>query len=321
MFQRKALDGQASAIMLLLCPVWGGQQVLIKAVAAEIAPLLQIVIRSGVAAVLVGALGLWVLRQPWRSDVNWRAKWLVGALFALEFWAVAEGLRWTSASHMVVFLYTAPLFAAMGLHWRLPQERLSLVQWLGIVLAFAGIVWSFLGASLFGGASGVGESGGAGSALPANWLLGDALGLFAGAAWGLTTVVVRTSDLSEAPPTQTLFYQLLGGCVLLLPVALATGQTYMTPSPAVWGSLAFQAIVVCFISYLTWFWLLRRYLAAPLGVLSLMTPLLGVALGVWLLDEPLLPEFVTGAALVLLGLLVMNARAWWPLRRIGKTPG
>jgi len=48
----------------------------------------------------------------------------VGVLFALEFLLVAEGLRHTSASHMVVFLYTAPIFAALGLHWRLPAERL-----------------------------------------------------------------------------------------------------------------------------------------------------------------------------------------------------
>ena len=305
MSSRKALDGQASIFMLVLCLLWGGQQVVIKAVAADIAPLLQIVIRSGVAAVLVGAFGLWVLRDRWLPGIGWRAKWLVGGLFALEFWGVAEGLRWTSASHMVVFLYTAPLFAAMGLHWRLPEERLSPIQWIGIVLAFMGIVWSFLGSSLSGSTQA--------SNLPERWLWGDALGLLAGAAWGFTTVAVRTTRLSEAPPTQTLFYQLLGGCVLLLPVALATGQTYMVHTPAVWGSLAFQAIVVCFITYLTWFWLLRRYWAAPLGVLSLMTPLFGVVLGVWLLHEPLAPEFMVGAAFVLLGLLVMNARTWWPV--------
>jgi hypothetical protein len=41
-----------------------------------------------------------------------------------------------------------------------------------------------------------------------------------------------------------------------------------------------------------WFWLLRRYLVSPLGVFSFMTPLIGVAFGVWLLNEPLEPGFV-----------------------------
>ena len=55
-------------------------------------------------------------------------------------------------------------------------------------------------------------------------LYGDLLGVLAGAAWGATTVVVRRSALSEAPPAQTLLYQLAVGCALLLAAALATGQ-------------------------------------------------------------------------------------------------
>lgn len=203
---------------------------------------------------------------------------------------------------MAVFLYTAPMFAAIGLHLRLPEERLSRVQWLGIGLAFIGIAVTFL------------TSGGSGRASAnTDWLLGDVLGLCAGAAWGMTTVAVRTSRLSEAPATQTLFYQLAGACLLLLPIALATGQMQWSGSSQIWASLVFQALLVSFASYLIWFWLLRRYLAAPLGVLSFMTPLFGVALGVLLLDEQITPAFLAGAALVLTGLLVVTAQAWLPL--------
>ena len=40
------------------------------------------------------------------------------------------------------------------------------------------------------------------------------------AAWGLTTVLIRSSRLSDAPATQTLLYQLAGAFVLLLPLSL-----------------------------------------------------------------------------------------------------
>ena len=46
-----------------------------------------------------------------------------------------------------------------------------------------------------------------------------------------------------------------------------------------------------------------------------MTPLFGVALGVWLLGEPLEPGFVVGAVLVLLGILLVNGQAWLPRSR------
>lgn len=48
---------------------------------------------------------------------------IVGLLFALEFVLVSVGITLTTASHMVLYLYTAPLFSAVGLHIILPGER------------------------------------------------------------------------------------------------------------------------------------------------------------------------------------------------------
>ena len=39
-------------------------------------------------------------------------------------------------------------------------------------------------------------------------------------------------------------------------------------------------MIVAFASYLAWFWLLTRYLAARLAVLSFLTPLFGMLSGV-----------------------------------------
>src|SRR5659263_126898 len=111
---RKALDGQAIALMLVLCMVWGLQQVVLKATAADIAPVFQIALRSGAAAVLVGLLMAVRGERMALADGIWRPGVVVGLLFGLEFLLLGEGLRHTSASHMVVFLYTAPIFAALG---------------------------------------------------------------------------------------------------------------------------------------------------------------------------------------------------------------
>ncbi len=52
-FRRKNADLRASAIMTVLCIIWGVQQVAIKGVAEEISPVLQVALRSGIAALLV----------------------------------------------------------------------------------------------------------------------------------------------------------------------------------------------------------------------------------------------------------------------------
>lgn len=295
---RKALDGRAMGIMVVLCTIWGLQQVVLKAAAADVSPLLQIALRSGVAALLVGLL---MARRGERlalGDGTLRPGLLVGCLFALEFLLVGEGLRFTSASHMVVFLYTAPIFVALGLHWQLPAERLAPEQWLGVALAFGGIVIAFFGRGRPGGAL-------------VDILWGDFLALLAGIAWGATTVAVRLSGLARLPATKTLLYQLVVGCMLLTLAAVALGQAGFRPTPIAWGSLLFQSVVVSFASYLTWFWLLRHYLASRLGVFSFLTPLFGVAFGVWLLDEPLEASFLAGALLVCAGIVLVSGHAWF----------
>lgn len=295
---RKALDSQAIALMLVLCLVWGLQQVVLKATAADISPVFQIALRSGVAAVLVGLL-MWARGERMRvSDGTWRPGVVVGLLFGLEFLLVGEGLRHTSASHMVVFLYTAPIFAALGLHWKLPAERLSALQWVGIALAFAGLALAFFGRSQ------------SASAAPSNMLWGDFLGLMAGVAWGATTVVVRCTALARAPATQTLLYQLLGAFVLLLGASWVSGQAHFNPTPQVWASLVFHSVVVSFASFLVWFWLLRHYLASRLGVFSFMTPLFGIVFGAWLLSEPIEISFLAGAVPVLVGIVLVSGGAW-----------
>jgi len=295
---RLDLDAKAIALMVLLCAIWGMQQVVLKATADDIAPIMQIALRSGVAALLVG-LVMWWRKEPMnlRDGTLWPGV-AVALLFGLEFMLVAEGLRHTSASHMVVFLYTAPMFAALGLAWKLPAERLGRVQWLGIALAFGGIAFAFLGRSTAAGS------------LPGSALWGDFLGLLGGLSWGATTVVVRCTSLSRAPATQTLLYQLIGAFVLLLAGALMTGQARFNPTPAVWASLAFHSVVVSFASFLVWFWLLRKYLASRLGVFSFLTPLFGIVFGAWLLAEPIEASFLIGAVPVLTGIILVSGGGW-----------
>ncbi|ETF03704.1 membrane protein [Advenella kashmirensis W13003] len=298
MEQRKAIDGKASGLMLLTCAIWGLQQAVLKGAAPDVSPVFQIALRSGISAVMVFALIYARGDRICLSDGTWKPGIAAGLLFALEFLLVGAGLRYTTASHMVIFLYTAPVFAALGLLWKLPDERLALTQWLGIGVAFAGIVVTFTG------------NNGSGAPDGSNPLLGDLLGLGAAIAWGATTVVIRTTRLSNSPSTHTLLYQLIGGFVVLLTAAILMDQTYFHPTPRAFAAMTFQIFVVSFGSLLLWFWLLRQYLASRLGVLSFLTPLFGIAFGVLLLDEPLEPNFVAGSLLVLLGILLVGGYGW-----------
>ena len=295
---RKAIDKKATALMVLLCSIFGLQQVVLKAAGADISPVLQIALRSGMAAVLVILLMLIQHKKITLDLTVYKAGLLAGFLFALEYLLLGESLRFTTASHAVVFLYTAPIFAALGLHWFLPEERLQKPQWIGIGLSFIGIIIAFYSPDSTNGA------------LTTDILWGDFLALMAGISWASTTVLIRCSGLSRVPATHTLFYQLVGGFILLTLAAIWLGQTGFNLTPIAIGSLLFQILIVSFGGLLLWFWLLRNYLASRLGILSFMTPLMGVIFGVLLLNEPLQWHFVIGSLFVFAGITLVSGYAW-----------
>lgn len=306
MNRRIPLDGRATVLMVLLCIIWGLQQIALKAAAPDMAPVLQIGLRSGVAAILVGFFlrfkGLSFL--PERSALP--AGLLAGLLFSLEYLLAGEGLRHTSAAHMSVMLYTAPVFAALGLHFRIPEERLNLIQWGGIAIAFFGVVVMFYHPSAAGTATG-------------KVVWGDFLGMLAAMSWGATTVVIRTSRLADVPSAQTVMIQLLCAFVILLTVTATTGGMTFNPSGILWVSLGYQTVIVCFFSFLIWFWLLRVYLASRLGVLSFLTPVFGVIFGVVLLNETIDARFIAGALCILSGIILVSA--WDMVKRFfNKSP-
>jgi drug/metabolite transporter (DMT)-like permease len=288
------LGGVAAGILLLCCAAWGLNQVAIKVSLAGISPLFGAGLRSLVAATL---LWLWCrLRgEPlFVRDGTGRYGLLIALMFSAEFVFIYAGLAFTTASRSVIFLYSAPFFVALAAHAFIPGERLTATKTAGLVVAFVGLCLAFAD----------------GLYLPSRReLLGDALELIGGLLWGATTVVVKMRHDARLTPRRTLFYQLSISAVVLIGLAAARGEPGLTgPTPLVMAALAYQAVLVAFVSYLTWFWLLQHYPASGLASFSFWTPLFGVLAGWLALGDRLSGNL--GAAVVLLaaGIYLVNRR-------------
>ncbi len=287
----------AFALMILLCAIWGFQQVTIKIAMEGVSPVLQSGLRSLTGLVLLTLWARWRGLPLLKDDGTLRMGLLAGFLFALEFVFIYAGLAHTTASRMIVFLYTAPCMTVLGLHWCVPGERLHWRHFAGIALAFAGMAAAFLGE---GGAS-------------ASTFLGDLLGLLAAVGWAATTVLIRASGLARISATKVLWYQLAVSAVVMLPLSPLLGEAGVSGlSAPVLLALAYQGVVVAFASYLAWFWLLQTYLVGRLMVFSFLTPLFGVAFGVLFLGDPLTPSFLFAAGCVAAGILLVNLPAKRP---------
>lgn len=290
------LDSLAVTLLLASCLFWGFQQILIKTTVGEVPPLWQASLRFAGATVLLWLWCRWRGVALFARDGTLRAGLLAGLLFTAEFTCIYLGLRDTTASRLTVFLYTAPFVVALLLPRIVPAERLRPLQWVGLVIAFAGVALAF------------GEGFLAGST--ARQLRGDALALAAGVFWGLTTLVIRGSRLATASAEKTLFYQ-VGVTSLVAPLlSLALGEPWsLAYSSYAWFSISLQSAIGAFASYLAWMWMLRHYPATQMSSFTFLAPLFALVFGVVLLKEPLTAQLVVALAGVAVGIVLVNRKA------------
>lgn len=289
---KQHLDRLAIGLMILLCMIWGVQQVTIKIANAGISPVLQAGLRSIGATVLVFAWARLRGVRLFAADRSLRPGLAAGVLFAVEFALIFWALEYTTASRGVIFLYTAPFFVALGAVWLLPHERMRRPQWVGMALAFSGVVVLF-GENLLQPAGRA-------------WA-GDLMMLVAAMLWAATTLTVKASALATAAAEKTLLYQLAVSAVVLPVLSFGFGEAgVFAPTAGVWASLAFQTVVVAAASYVSWFWLIRHYPATRLSSFSFLTPVFGVLAGGLLLGEALTPAVFIALALVGAGIWIAN---------------
>lgn len=289
------LDGLAIGTLLACCMFWGLQQVLVKSIMGEVAPLFQASLRCVGACVL---LLVWCRVRGVRLFERDGSLWpglLAGGLFAAEFACIYLGLRHTSASRLTVFLYTSPFWVAALVPLFVKSERLRPMQWLGMACAFVAVVFAMREGLNVGNANGS--------------AFGDLLGLAAGALWGLTTVTIRAKNLTRIAPEKLLLYQIATTALAVPWLSLGLGETWSFDwSALAWGSMLAQTVIGAFASYLAWMWMLGRYPATKISVFVFLTPLFALLFGTLLLGEAATPTLLMALGLVAVGIVLVNRK-------------
>ncbi len=288
----KTVPPRIALLQILLCAVWGLGQIATKIGLEGISPLLQAGLRSvGATLLILIWIGLRRIPMNWRDGNGWLGLG-IGFIFAMEFVCLYQGLVHTGAARATLLLYTAPFFVAMGAHWLIPNDRLTLPKLAGLLLAFTGVLIAFydrLGAP------------------NPTALLGDLLCLAAAFFWAATTVMVKATRLRSVVPEKTLLYQLAVSSVVLLIGALLFGEAgIFNNTSRVWLAFAYQTLFIASISYLTWFFLIQRFRASALASFTFLTPVFGVVFSWLLLGEPITLSIVLAMMLIAGGIVLVN---------------
>ncbi len=295
---KETLDLKAVFILTGLCMLWGFNAVAIKVSNVGIAPVFSAGLRSVIAVV---ALAVWMkVKKIPLFPSNLLDGLVVGVLFGTEFACLYASLLYTTASSAWILLYATPFFHALGAHFFLEGDRLTVHKTTGLFLAFIGII--VLLSKHLGVPSWIG-------------LVGDLLAFAAAALWALTTIYIKRRLVGTVSYYHTLFYQTVFSIPILFFISLLLKETpIIDVSCLIVLSIAFQGIVVAFVSYLLWFYLVHAYPVSRLSAFTFLTPVFATISCVAFLNEPLTWKLVVSLILVSLGIYIVNMK---PLKAPG----
>jgi len=275
-------------ILVLVCLAWGYSNVLSKIVVGQwhVPPLFFAAIRF-VVVVLATLPWLWPMPRP-----RWRVATIGLLMGAGNFALLFIGLQTASPSSAAIVIQVGVPFTTL-LSIVLLGERIHLRRGVGIALTLAGVVlvvWNPNGVALSAG-----------------------LWFIVGAAFAGSLGAVMMKQVEDVAPLR---FQAWVGLVSCLPLAIGSallerGQ-WASAVAVGWPFVAavlFAALVVSVAAHTSYYALIRRYEANLLAPLTLMTPLATIGFGVALTGDRLDRRMIAGAALALLGVLVVAMRA------------
>jgi O-acetylserine/cysteine efflux transporter len=139
-------------------------------------------------------------------------------------------------------------------------------------------------------------------------LLGDALSLGAAVSFALYGLVNRPLVRAYPPETYTA-YTVLAGSIPLLAVSTpaAIEQPWGAISAWGWVAIIYMVVLPVYVAYMLWNWAIARRGAAAATSFSLLVPIISGFLSVLIFSEEFGPAKLIGAALVLVGLVIIRS--------------
>jgi drug/metabolite transporter (DMT)-like permease len=295
------LDGTGWALLLALAILWSLSFIFIKVAGEEIPVFTLVLVRVGLAALVLHAFVLASGRlYPTRRSVLLRYV-AMGTLnnvipFALIFYATAS----IGAGAASILNATSPIFALLVAHVATADEKVTPSKLVGILLGIAGVA-AMVGPEALSG-------------LTENLLPAGAM-LVASFFYGVSAIFGRGFRGIDATVSATC--QLSASTLILLPIALVVDQPWSIamPSAITIGSAIALAIVSTSLAYVFYYQLIQRAGGTNTILVTLLIPVGGVFFGWILLGEAFTPAEAAGLILIGSGLLVIDGRVLARLRR------
>jgi drug/metabolite transporter (DMT)-like permease len=286
---------KARLVWLVLCGIWGSTWLFIKLGLEDLPPItfagIRFVISCAIVFVLIRARNI---SLPGKSR-DWLLLALTGVLsFSLNYGLVFWGEQYISSGLAAVLQSTLPAFGLVIAHIHLPGERMTWAKVVGVVLGIIGVAVVFSNQLAIAG----------GMALAGCVAL--VLSAFFAA---YSNVLVKAYGKNLEPAILAAVQMFFGLIPLLLVGLLLEGNPLAfrwTPMALV--SLFYLAVVGTVIAFLLYYWLVHNMDVTKSMLISLVTPVVAVVLGMVVLGEELSWRTIIGGLMIMAGIGLIVVR-------------
>ena len=287
--------GRLIAGFLLLTLIWGTTWAAIRIGLEGVPPFTGVSLRFALAGTVLLALArpLGVRLGRGRQE---RKLWVVNGLlsFCLSYAAVYWSEQHIPSGLAAVLFATYPLFVAALAHFLLPGERLAPIAVAGMALGFAGVAVIFSDdLALLGGET----------VRTAALVM-----LVSPVVSAVASVVVKRWGGDVHPLSLAAVPMLMAGVVMGAVALLVERHRPLVFDARSVGALLYLALLGSAVTFTIYYWLLARVKATEVALMSYLIPIVAVAVGALLFDEPLRPRLLAGSALVLAGVVLVSRR-------------
>ncbi|MCH2165513.1 MAG: DMT family transporter [Marinovum sp.] len=294
MTTQTTISNRAWAELLLLGFIWGGSFLSIRIALDEITPIVSVLHRVGWAALV-----LWIIVALRREHVPhslrlWGAFIVMGTLNnVIPFTLMAWGQLHIESGLTSIFNAATAIWSVLIAALFFADEQLSHRKLLGAMLGLAGVVIAI----------------GIESLLNFDIRSLAQLAIMAGTVSYAAASVWAKKTLTDVSPIVAAAGMLTGSAIIMVPVTFSLhGKPSFNLNPVTWVAIFYYAIIATAFAYLLYYRVLAMAGSGNLMLVTLLIPPVAIVLGVWVLDETLLPQAYAGFALLALGLLIIDGR-------------
>jgi len=252
---------------------------------------------------LLGMVGVLALR----SQTFPRLPHVIGAfafmgLFntALPFLLITWGQRRIDSSLASILNGTVPLFTIVIAHFWQEDDKITAGRLGGLIIGFIGLVILVGKDFQFG-------------ALTDN-IVGELAVVAAAISYAVAANFSRKHLRGQSPVVQT-FMVLLFADVIMAAATPVAEPLVLPTSPLAWFAVIWLGLLGSCAAYLLFFSLLNAWGPTRTTMVTYVFPVIGLVLGILLLNEPADWRLFAGSALVVVGILVVNGRLLWQALR------